>query len=82
MIDTLREFCEDEPMPSFDPDTAFYLIKDNHDIYYQIFRAIVYYYLQRSETKKKCIMLYGAPNSGKSTISDYLEAIFDTYHMR
>ena len=82
MIDTLREFCKDYPLPSFDADALFAVIYDKEDIYYQIFQAIVYLYLKRAEKKKKCILLYGSPNSGKSIIAGFLEQIFLSYHMR
>ena len=82
MTESLIKYCLDNPLKSFEADNAFSRIKHGSDIYYQILRAIAYLFLLRSEKKKRCILLYGVTNSGKSTISKYLSEIFTSYDMR
>ena len=82
MIDTLKNYCEDHTLNTFDKDVCLSKIKTQDDVYYDICYWIIYLFLKASEQKKRCLLLHGAPNSGKTTIAKYLAEIFISYDYR
>lgn len=85
LIDTLKDYLnenkgEQEPMTK---DRLTSLLGKSNSIYYGILRACVKKLLKDPvDSPSRCIILYGASSSGKSTISKYLGKIFDSFGFR
>ena len=85
MIHTLKEYV-DENLGDHQPMTANILndlVGDHQSLYYGILRATVGKFLKGSQNStSRCIILYGASSSGKSTIAKYLGNIFISFGLR
>ena len=85
MINTLKEYINDNQGDDL-PMTLDHLkdlLGDHQSLYYGIMRAIVFKFLIGSKNStSRCIILYGASSSGKSTIAKYLENIFISFGYR
>ena len=59
-------------------DLVLQLLGGTDSVYYDIVRNLTETLIQGDKDKKKrCVIMYGAPDSGKSTIADYINRIFD-----
>ena len=85
MIDTLREYIEENKgeHEAMTIPKLIELLGGHTSIYYGIMRTCVRKLLRDPVTStSRCIILYGASSSGKSTLAKYLGNIFISYGFR
>ena len=85
MIDTLREYIKENQGEelAMTKKRLTELLGDHTTVYYGILMACVSKLLRGSENStSRCIIMYGASSSGKSTIVKYLGNIFISYGFR
>ena len=85
MIETLKEYVNENQGENLAMtlDHLKDLLGDHKSLYYGILRATVNKFLRGAQNStSRCILLYGASSSGKSTIAKYLGSIFLSFGLR
>ena len=86
MLNTLKNYLEENEKEDQEAMTLaklYELLGAQNSIYYGIMRACVQKFLKGSgKSTSRCIILYGASSSGKSTIAKYLSNIFISFDFR
>jgi hypothetical protein len=73
MLESLHEFCEVHPLPASTPSA---IAITNKYGFRQLVEAIAKFYVLNLVDKMRTIWIYGAANSGKSTVIKFLRQIF------
>jgi hypothetical protein len=80
MILTLKEYLEDLGCPPLAFIDADKMLGGSGTAYYAICWSMAKVFLAEDlENKQRCVILTGAPNSGKSVITRYCEKIFESH---
>ncbi len=53
-----------------------------HNPFVDTMKYFVYLFLHKMEAKRRCILLHGLANSGKTTLLNFFKEIFDAYDER
>ena len=80
MIQTLEAYCKNSDTEELSVEQVIDKLGGHTSKYYQICQLMTRMYLQRDPNKKRrCMILSGVGNSGKSTIARYVSEIFDSH---
>lgn len=75
MRESLQEFCDAHPLPEDIPSASAVTTKAG---YRALVEAMAQTFVVRQEAKKRAIWFFGAPNCGKTRITEFLAQIFVT----
>ena len=80
MLDTLKEYMVDtDTCPLVDGADVVLKIGGRTSKYYHACYWMTKLMLLRRNEKQRCVILHGAPNSGKTRLARYTAQIFDSY---